>query len=516
MTPNTTRATPATRSAATETGHVTAATGHAGAEAAGPTPTRALAVALAVVVVAVPALTATPVTAGPAAGGASATTAQTATGPEVACALTRTEIAPGETVTVEVDPSAEVGDLQYDKRGDGNFGDFTQETSRTFTYEEPGTYAPQVRAWAYPSENSTVEPCGNLTVVGAAFETEFTYRPEPPAPGEPVVFAADVAGDYEGALEFAWDWTSDGEFDATTGDPDGIQHAFDEAGEHRVTLRVTDDAGRTATAGRVVVVEAEATPTERTDRPEATPTSEATPTPEPTPTPTVAEGELTAAWWYTPLDPQVGERVTLAVENAAAGATYRWDLDGDGSADATGPAVSHTFAGTGDHRVTLRVTAPGTDDRAATKTIAVAERARTGGDDEGLSFWYTPLDPQPGEMVVLVASPADPDAVEEFGWDLDGDGSVDQRGPVASHTFPENGSASVVLEVQRPDGTTETVTNDVAVEAPPGASTGTDTAGDEQPPDGGSSIPGPGVPLAVLAVALAAAVVARRERRTER
>ncbi len=488
-------------------------TDRAAPEPGRPATTRALAAALAVVVVAVPALVAAPaggLAAGPAAGGTGAPAAPAAAGSpdaptalttqEAACTLSSTAIETGESVTIQVDPNEDVDAVQYDETGDGSFGDLTEVFERTFTYEEAGTYTPQVRAWTLPEENTTTEVCGELTV-SAPFDVELSYSPASPETGQTVDFAADVAGNPEGSVQYAWDFAGDGELERTTAEPT-VEHAYDEQGEYPVTVRVTDEAGQTATAERVVVVEGEP----------VTPEPTATPTPPPSP----AEGEVTAGWWYTPIEPRTDEVVTLVASSGETeGVTYNWDLDGDGSAEASGQVVSHTFAEPGDREVTLRVSGGGPEDLTHRKVLPVEPNPGTGDEVEGPTFWYTPLDPRAGEMVVLVASPENPDAVDEYAWDLDGDGSVDQRGPVVDYTFQKNGSTAVTLEIERQDGTVERVENDVAVELSANETIRDGTVeGDGGPTDRGEEVPGVG-PASAVAAVVAAAVLLARGRRSE-
>ena len=85
-----------------------------------------------------------------------------------------------------------------------------------------------------------------------------------------------------------------------------------------------------------------------------------------------------------PRDPVVGEPVTLdATLTSGDIGRYEWDLTGDGSVDATGPTVSHTFQRVGRHEVTVTVTTTGGETRTAVGTVRVhpslAWRVETGG-----------------------------------------------------------------------------------------------------------------------------------------
>jgi len=80
---------------------------------------------------------------------------------------------------------------------------------------------------------------------------EFAYTPEAPVAGREAVFDASASSDPDGSITgYEWDWDDDGVFDVS-----GVvqTHVFP-AGEHRVTLRVTDDDGATDTETKTIEV----------------------------------------------------------------------------------------------------------------------------------------------------------------------------------------------------------------------------------------------------------------------
>jgi PKD repeat protein len=75
-----------------------------------------------------------------------------------------------------------------------------------------------------------------------------------PRTGDRIRFDASASSDPDGDIvEYAWDWTADGEFD-TTSDKLIVEHAFNTSGTHCVTLRVTDNGGLTAEATETVTI----------------------------------------------------------------------------------------------------------------------------------------------------------------------------------------------------------------------------------------------------------------------
>lgn len=77
-------------------------------------------------------------------------------------------------------------------------------------------------------------------------EPSISYLPRNPVVGEKVTFDAESSTDLDGEITaYEWDVDGDGTFE-TTGSR--ISHTYSTTGEYQVRLRVTDDAGQTATS----------------------------------------------------------------------------------------------------------------------------------------------------------------------------------------------------------------------------------------------------------------------------
>jgi len=190
------------------------------------------------------------------AGNSDTGTADVSVGPVARCSVVPGEVEPGESVEADAGDSLGADDYGFARSSDAAFA-FAEGSAVTFTYDEPGTYTPAVRVWAYPSETSETTTCGTVRVAEPDLSVSLTAEPSTTRPGEPVVLDAAVSGSYDGSLEFRWDWTSDGEVDEVTRDPDGITHDYSEPGSYVATVTVVDESGTTATAETTVQVETE-------------------------------------------------------------------------------------------------------------------------------------------------------------------------------------------------------------------------------------------------------------------
>ena len=159
----------------------------------------------------------------------------------------------GETVTfasTSRDPDGVIQSHAWDLDADGNFDDGTQSTARR-SFRSPGAHLVQLE----------VTDNGGDSAVAKAFVTvvanrppiaAFSYEPTQPVAGQPIVFSSR-SSDPDGSLAgLEWDLDGDGQFDDAAGGI--VQAAYPAAGSYTVSLRATDDKGRSSVAFQSVAV----------------------------------------------------------------------------------------------------------------------------------------------------------------------------------------------------------------------------------------------------------------------
>jgi PKD repeat protein len=289
------------------------------------------------------------------------------------CELSATDIAPGESVTLDSSASQDADVYRYDKFGSGEFGDFVESATRTFTYQEVGTYEPQVRAVNATTDATDQVACGTLTVAENQPPTvDFAYSPTEPAPEEAVSFSADAADPDGEVVEYIW--RVDGE---PVAEGPSFEYAFPGPGEYTVGLTVTDDDGAQTTAEQVVSV------------------SESNQAP-------------TVDFAYSPTEPAPEEGVSFSADAADPDGEvveYIWRVDGEPVADQ--PSFEYAFPGPGEYTVELAVTDDDGATDTATRTVTVTDDAT--GDDG-----------------VVASSTFDTD---DDGWRITGDAQGDGTAP---------------------------------------------------------------------------------------
>jgi len=145
--------------------------------------------------------------------------------------------------------------------------------------------------------------------------------------------------------------------------------------------------------------------------------------------------------------------------------SWEWDFNNDGIVDSREQNPTYTYgAGT----YTVRLTASGTVGTGTRiKTDYITVEAVSLNEEPIALFSCSPSEPRAGEEVILDASASDdPDGrVEQYEWDLDGDGDYDglTTSPKIYYYWSESGVYHVTLRVTDDDGGRSTYSVDVTV-----------------------------------------------------
>jgi len=170
----------------------------------------------------------------------------------------------------------------------------------------------------------------------------FSYTPVSASVLEWVHFDASASSDPDGTVaSFQWAF-GDGSPTATGS---SVYHQFSAAGTYSVTLVVTDNDGATNAQTRQIQVG------------------------------TSAQSPV-ASFTSSPTSPAPGQTITLDASSSydpdGAIVSYRWDLNGDGTTDASGSVAQVRYSNAGTATVRLTVTDNSGLQNAATKTIVIA------------------------------------------------------------------------------------------------------------------------------------------------
>jgi PKD repeat protein len=328
------------------------------------------------------------------------------------------------------DPDDDIVSVEWDFENDGTFDAAGEDVQHT--YSSTGTRTVRMVVSDATSDTAVVF---DTIRVNAAPSAAFDFSPSDPTVGQEVSF--DGSGSTDDAAipggGFDWDLDGDGSYDDATGRE--VTHSYETPGSRTVGLRVTDSEGETSTASDSVTVAA-------------------------------ANSGPSAAFDFAPPRPNPNQAVSFdgsgsTDDGPLLPTAFAWDLDGDGQFDdALGVTPSFSYA-SGSRTVSLRVT----DLLGATDT---ASRTVTVNAPPSASFGFSPTSPEIGETVSFDASASGDDLAlsdGSFGWDFDNNGTIDDTGEEAQHSFATSGIKTVRLRVTDSGGLSTDATRTVTVSA---------------------------------------------------
>ncbi|MCY4029240.1 MAG: PKD domain-containing protein [Acidobacteria bacterium] len=284
-------------------------------------------------------------------------------------------------------------------------------------------------------------------VPGFRVAAGFTYAPNPATVGDPTLFSAPFCDASRSGgpsppacvddprrlvTRFAWSF-GDGRHAAGQ----TVSHVFEAPGSYPVRLEVADPYQRTASATRVVGVDAAAAPAPAFD--------------------------------VSPALPDAGASIVFDAGRTTSSrpiVAYDWQL-GDGTA-ARGRVVEHRYARAGVYAVTLAVSDDRGNSATATREVTVAS------GDPMAAIDVSPDRPVVGRPVSFsglrsVARPGR--TIVEHAW-VFGDAGAEARGGSVTHTYRVAGTYVVTLVVTDDLGASSTASATVSVEAAPASARG--------------------------------------------
>ncbi|QQR54923.1 PKD domain-containing protein [Candidatus Peregrinibacteria bacterium] len=295
-------------------------------------------------------------------------------------------------------------------------------TAHTYTQKATGNGIYTVLLSVRYADLSTGEQFEDTfkTTVAIANEKTAAYFTANPEAGElplKVHFDATSSYDPDGEIvAYEWDFDNDGSFD--DGEGEEIDHTFTQEGDYLVSLRVTDNSGEYNTAS--LTIEAGSIGGLRAVI-----------------TTNVAEGEA----YY--LDEEYKFDGSLSQIGEGKITQYSWDF-GDGSVAVKTRSVNHRFEAVGVYTVVLTVTDPEGNSDESTLEVRVVEE---GSAPEAKISTLPALEnravtgPVPLEVRFdATASFDEENDIVDYEWDFDNDGTVDDTGDTATHTYQVEGS----------------------------------------------------------------------------
>ena len=335
----------------------------------------------------------------------------------------------GQSITLTSSSAAAVGNTivstQWDNENDGSF-DLSGESVQ-LTYTTPGIH--NMRLMVTDNMGLTAEVTKPITIVQAP-TAGIDFSPANPLIGQTITLnTVSTANNSGGSItEQQWDFENDGTFDATG---NSVQTSFSSPGDYTVKLQVTDNLGLTAEAFQTFTVLQE---------------------------PTVGMN-------VTPATLLTDQAVTFtststANNNGSSILNHKWDFSNDGTFDASGEVVQHTFSSPGSYNVLLQVTDNLGLSSSITKVITVLQPPTA-------TYSLSNVSVKPDDLIDVDATASTDDgSIVSYQWDYTNDGTFDDSGSTIQISYASTGTYALRLRVTDNDGLTSDLTKTIQVGQP--------------------------------------------------
>ncbi len=253
----------------------------------------------------------------------------------------------------------------------------------------------------------------NITVDGQPPVASFDASTSPFVSQGTTVNFFSTATDDETITQRLWDLDGDGTFESSGSN---VGMTYNVPGVYNVAHNVTDGAGNTDQTSWTLTVNDTESPV--------------------------------SSFTFTPSSP-VDEDVEITFNASASTdnvniSSYQWDFQNDGIYDDTGKWANHTFTEPGDFTIVLNVTDSSGNWDESTQPITIMDTTPPDADFVIENGTYVDED----TLVVFNASvTTDNGPIDNYVWDFQGDGMVDDVGMVTSFTFANPGTYNVTLNV---------------------------------------------------------------------
>jgi PGF-pre-PGF domain-containing protein len=319
-----------------------------------------------------------------------------------------------------------------------SFGDNTSASGQTVNhaYDVGGTF--EVRLTVEDSLGDTDTDTVTVDVRDRVPPVVVLEAPDYVQTGTNVTFDASESSDDGEIAEYRWDFDGDGTNDTTTAGPT-LNHSYATDGEYAAQVTAVDTVGNENATTRTVTADG---------------------------TPPAADLGANRT------EVEVGDTVAFDATNstdAPAGVDhYEWDLDGDGTVEATTSTgtAAHTYEVLGEFDATVTVVDNAGNRNATNVTVRVVDSTPPVADADAPRYVQT------GTAATFDGSDSsDNHEVAEYRWDFDDDGTneVETSDPTTDYAYESDGEYTVRLTVTDAAGNENATTASVTADGTPPA-----------------------------------------------